>query len=961
MTRLSLTLIGLLVFQCWFAVPASAYTPSDPNFLQPEIDQHWKTLQTAHFRIHHQAEHKEYAQQLGAVAERVHGKLTAWLDWIPEDKTEVVILDSVDLSNGGATVLPYNQFYIYMPTPTEGEIMDRNPWMEMVFTHEYTHILQLDMASGVPKILRNIFGRFNNLFTPFTFPQVFEPSWVTEGIAVYSESNIDSPYGRLNNAGYDAMMRMEVQRGLRSLSEVSYEGYSRSRWPYGLNYLYGAYFYRFIETHYGHDRMLEYIREYGSHIIPWRMEKRAHHVFGQPPEIVWLEFQKYLTQRFIARRLEIEQRASIPTQTLYDARYTNRYLTVSSKGEVYFYHDDGSSHPQVRKLHLDGSSELLFEAEHLLHLDWNDHAGLLMSRLSVCDNTRLYADLYYWQSGMSSPQRLTQCGRYPHAAWRPDGLAIAAVQLEQSNSRLMLMDANGQNVQQLAALPAGDSIGHLAWSPDQTMIAATIKHQRSGWNIELFDLATRQWQVLTQTDDLVTHPHISNDGRSVYFLSDHGKAWNLRRIALGSDHIETLSNTHSMVEDAVALPDGSFRLIEYAANGEAISALTPLVPVSANYPAFNKEPAKINAIVNTADYAPVPYENVTVYSAFESMRPRSWFPLLYASPDNTSYLGVLLNGNDVLGFHHWNAAPLYYSDQQAWAGYASYNYYQLLTFTGQRQFTFSGDINTPTRFRDDETRYQILLGHSFNHSDSSFYIGGGVVRSNLESTVFTGSGTNTLSRDTLTGVLLRYEDAELYQRSISWMDGRHVHLNYESYDKIGRSDHSGKSVRIDWNEYLDLGSNYALYGRLLRANGDGGIRPYTLGGAGDSLDVITGSSEIGRRSFSLRGYPAGMTSLTGTNIGLVTAEWRIPLGLIYDGWLAPPLGLGRHSLALFVDRGSAWNNASSQQFKTGAGVEWKGEILIGYDLLHLGVILGVAHGFDPGGENQAYVRLGLLF
>ena len=104
---------------------------------------------------------------------------------------------------------------------------------------------------GAPQVMRDIFGRSSDLFIFFAFPQLFAPTWVAEGIAVYGESDNASTYGRLNSAFYDAMMRMEVQRGLASLTEVSYN--SGHRWPYGQQYLYGAYFFKFVEAYYGRD------------------------------------------------------------------------------------------------------------------------------------------------------------------------------------------------------------------------------------------------------------------------------------------------------------------------------------------------------------------------------------------------------------------------------------------------------------------------------------------------------------------------------------------------------------------------------------------------------------------------------------------------------------------------------------------------------------------------------------
>ena len=89
-----------------------------------------------------------------------------------------------------------------------------------VFTHEYV-VLQLDWAAG-PELFVIYLAGYRIRYSPF--PQIFSPSWVTEGIAVYGESNFPQGYGRLNSAWYEAQMRMEVERGLRSLTEESYEG-----------------------------------------------------------------------------------------------------------------------------------------------------------------------------------------------------------------------------------------------------------------------------------------------------------------------------------------------------------------------------------------------------------------------------------------------------------------------------------------------------------------------------------------------------------------------------------------------------------------------------------------------------------------------------------------------------------------------------------------------------------------
>lgn len=951
------------------AMPAAmAQAQPDRNLLMPELARDWKTLETPHFRIHHEAEYKDYAQNLATIAERVHGKLSGWLAWQPTDKTEVVLLDTIDTSNGRASPLPFNRISIYMTAPVDGELMDQTPWLEMVFTHEYVHILHLDMVAGAPQAMRNIFGRSMDFFTLLDFPQIFAPSWVTEGIAVYGESEYGgnsggaAGYGRLNSAFYDGLMRMEVQRGLRSLTEVSYN--SGFRWPYGQVYLYGAYFFKFVETRYGRDAVTNYIQVYGGNLIPFRMDTRSKQIFGKSAQEVWSEYHAYLTQRFTPQLAAIKKENQLPEQIIDDSPDTSSALASAANGDLYFLHDNGSAIPQIRRIRADGTNEALLDVRGVLDIDWHDDAGLLLNKYAVCDNTNVYADLYQWKPGMPSPQRLTHCGRYTFAIWRPDGLAIAAIQSDRGLSRLMLLDTTGVLISVLADLPMGDTLGQVAWSPDGEHLLASIQRKKTGWNLEMLDIHTHQWQAITAGHDLVQRPQFSDDGSEIYFLSDHDKAWNLRRLKLGSDTIETLSHTASVISEAVVMPDKSFRMVEYTPNGKAIVGLEPSTAQSVNkvtptYAAKVSAPASVDAISNSADYQLYPYNAVKNYSPWRTLRPHSWFPLFTKTNDQTSFVGAILNGSDALDFHRWNAIPLYYYEQKVLGGLANYSFYNKLSLSAQRQFFIQGNPDAAVRFRNDEVRYQALLHHSFNTLDSALYVAAGVASEAIDSQVIKGAGIDQTYNSKITGVIAQYDSSKFYKRSVAPVEGRRVELLSESYDLLGGSYFTGKTSRLDWNEYIDLDANHALHFRVLQAQGDPGIRSYNLGGTNELLSQIGGETGLGRRTFPLRGYTSGLTALTGNNMGLVTAEWEIPLGYHYDGWFVPPVGVGRESLTVFVDSGDAWNQGESINVKTGVGLEWNIEALLGYDLLKVATTLGYAHGLDQGGENMLYFRVTL--
>ena len=409
------------------------------------------------------------------------------------------------------------------------------------------------------------------------------------------------------------------------------------------------------------------------------------------------------------------------------------------------------------------------------------------------------------------------------------------------------------------------------------------------------------------------------------------------------------------------MPDKSYRLVEYTANGNAVTALASANEAGAVYAAHSASAPHIQAVATASDYQPYPYQEVQDYSALSTLRPRSWFPLLDKNEDTTSFVGVILNGADILGFHTWQMIPFYFYEQKALGGFAAYNFYNKLMLSAQRQFLVYGDLNASVRYRDEEVRYKALLNHSFNSLDASLYLAAGVASEKITTTAFKGVGVNQKYQDTLSGAIVRYDSTEFYRHSISLVDGRRIQLTGESYDALGNSDHTGKTSRLDWSEYFGLGANHVLQLRLQGAQGDSGIRRYALGGTSETLSKLGGETGLGRRDFPLRGYPSGLASLRGTRFAIGTMEWRIPLGLHYDGWFVPPLGLGRHSLSVFVDRGDAWNEGEKKQLKTGAGLEWNAETLIGYDLLHLNMTLGYAHGYDQEGKDQFYFRLGLPF
>src|SRR6188472_2344315 len=213
----------------------------DPRF-------RFRTTRTAHFDIHaHQGE-EALARRLAVIAEKVRAKLEPELGR-PRGRVQVILVDQASLSNGWATPFPYDAIEITaVPPALESVLGNTTDWLELVFTHEYTHILHLDRTRGLLQGLRRVFGR-----VPPVFPNGFLPVWQIEGIATFEESRMTGE-GRVPAGDFRAIV--DVAAAQKRFDSIDRAGGGLIDWPQGnAPYAYGAYFHQFLADKYGPDSL----------------------------------------------------------------------------------------------------------------------------------------------------------------------------------------------------------------------------------------------------------------------------------------------------------------------------------------------------------------------------------------------------------------------------------------------------------------------------------------------------------------------------------------------------------------------------------------------------------------------------------------------------------------------------------------------------------------------------------
>jgi len=723
------------------------------------------------------------------------------------------------------------------------------------------------------------------------------------------------------------------------------------------------------------------------------MDSRSRRVLGVSTQELWSQYQRYLKDKFDR---EIEKNtasaksnatssdkgdsklAAIEKWRVNDGRI-NSNPKLSSNGDTYFYRNDGRTEPSIQKLDAsypkEGGQHRVSTVHAFSMFDWHDEKGILLSRGEICDNTNVFSDLYHWNSTDKQWDRLTECGRYPRAAWRSDGRFILAVHVEGGMTNLDLLNDQGRLLSRLPALPEGDSLGDVDWfvaeGADKGVekgvegllegsVVASVRRKSSGWNLELLDLKTQQWQLLTQNKNLQSKPQFSVDGAAVYFISDKDNKQNVRQLNLSTGSITTVSNSDSYIKD-FSVDSNRMVLMEYHAAGFGLRATDGIREFGADYEAKTTNSVAVLSLENSKSFQPENYNEIHDYSIWPSIRPRAWWAMLLSDGvDNTS-LQVLVNGSDALGFHRWQFAPQYFFDKEEFGGDASYIFYNRFALLASRKVDIEQDSdlsnNTP-EVKDIENRFQAIYMQPINSLEESFRFHVGVAKETVDRTI---EGVGKLEgEDNLLGFSLQFANTERYLHSISDEDGRQIKLNFEQYNVFGDGNYDGAIATLDWNEYISFNKSQVLALRWVQGKASESAKPFQLGGNLDQYSTLAGAIGFGLSDYALRGYSSHNAKLRGAQVSLFSAEWNIPLIEVFNGFMKPPIGLGKTSATIFIDSGRAWDSDRKNHYHTSVGLEFKPQVLVGLDNFQLNSSVGFAYGLDDDiGEGSVYFRLGV--
>src|SRR3954470_6591953 len=892
----------------------------------------WRTLDTPHFSIHFGEAQRPQARMIAGMAEAVYPRVTGMFAWQPEVRVHLVVLDSADFANGYASPLPFNYFAIFLAPPDESELLQNREWLDLVLTHEFTHIVQLDKAHGSPYSLRRIFGRLALLF-----PNALEPTWITEGLAVYVESDPSRGYGRLGQSQFESMMRAEAARGFLSLREVNAEGRG---FPLNRDYLYGSYFFAFVRERYGAQAVSRLVETYSGNIIPFKVESNPVQTTGKPMDALWLEYQDWLRARFPAKSPSSTPEEEAGTALAHAWAISSPVLAPG--GARWSIQADGYTSPKLVRQAGNGASEAIRDVEQDARLAAAPDGTLVVAQADICRNYNYLYDLYRAR-GDGDWERLLRCGRFRLAAPLEDG-RIAALRVNAGTTEIVMLDRAGAVERSLYRAADAEALTGLA-AKGASVVATTLRGGR--WS--LIEVAEGQPRVLV-SDEAVKHsPRFGDSEDEIYFVADYGKVSNVWSRRRGERSLSRWTAAPTGVKEISAPIGGEMLLTTFEPDGDTLRLhRLPSSPVERrDLPSLTEAPPpEPRAQLDLPDRP---------YSPWSSLRPTAWLPVIGLA-DGAIELGFTVSGQDALGLHRYVFTPRYEFTQDEPLLDAEYVYDGRHGLLFSRWLTVKGqdDANEIAAYSIKERAQWVSTWRALSLNRRFYWgLGGALERERLRQL---GFGTLPVQDERVLGLVGGLDTRRERWLSEGPSQGMWLQLFAETSNGLGGS-FSGNVYRADWRGHIALGKS-VLALRWNEAYGQDKAVPFQLGSSASDDQFML--PVLNQREFALRGYGSGEPALTGHRARVATVEWRTPIRDIDRHLMVPPVGLNRLSLNLFVDVGAAWEHDTRPDYHRGVGAELITEVRIGY-LIGLQARAGIARGVDEPGRTTEYLRLGRAF
>ena len=926
---------------------------------------HYNTLRTAHFRVHFSAGLEPTARRAAGSAERAYGRLAAELH-PPRGTIELVVADNQDVSNGFTTTFPTNRIVIFArPTVDANALKFLDDWIDLVVSHELAHVFHLDRTEGWWRVGQWVFGRnpflFPNQYVPSWVAEgiaVYYESRLTgsgriEGtehrsiaraqafdgslpkLNALSAATLEFPLG-LTSYAYgsllmEAMGKRRAADNMRAFIDVS----AARTVPYLLNMNARRAFGITFDS--GYRLLTDSISASAG-----RMGASSGSSSAASSTTLASPGATSSTVGWFAQRL----RWTSNTTLMYggsDGRDVSSLKELSGDSRTPRYVarrnslDITSVLPSGARIFSQYEFTDPYSIRSDLYAEWNGATERLThgARLLQPDATQSQSP----DAGADRVARSVALSAARSAACAAPGTLraelceakIVAVQLAPGASRLVRVAVTdtGVTITPLTGTSADTIWSEPRWSHDGTRIAAARWLRNGTSEIVVLDASGRVLTTLARSHAVTSNPAWASGDSTIYFSSDRSGRSELYRASVASGKLVRVASAPSALYEAEPSPDDKQLATLYlAGDGYHVTRLPiPAGPLPAADSTSVLAPSRRDPEV-TSD-APV-----TNYSAWPSVLPHYWLPSIQQNSDGLTHWGFITTGRDVLARHQYDVTALYEPDRGEFDGGFNYTFAGFgnpLVGIGALQewdhvsniFRVSGAdtlvVGTLRRRRRFLDAAVSLLRPRYR-TNSSLSTGVEIELRSYASdpdALFAGLSATSRARfsnKTYPSVFVSagWSSVRRPFRAISNEDG--IQLSVTARQRWRADSASGTrstSVVGAATAYKSLPfpgfAHHVLAVRGAVAWADTkSTSEFSAGGvSGQTVSIVPGVTVgEGRRSFPVRGFPAGAQD--GLRAAGGSAEYRFPLALPSAGISMLPIFLQRLSGTVFADAATAW-------------------------------------------------------
>lgn len=600
--------IIVLVFIVGFLLlPGVSFSQISPTqYSYPNNHISWYTIESEHFRIHFQQGNNRSAQMTARIAEEVYPKITGLYNYKPDTKTDIVLNDRQDYSNGAAYFFD-NQIEIWIPslnTPLRGT----HDWLWDVITHEFTHIVQLQVAlkknRRIPAIYFQwlsysdvrrpdvLYGYPKGIIT-YPFASINVPAWLAEGVAQYQRSNLYYDY-------WDSHRDMLLRTAMLSGNPVGFEemGIFGSKNALARERIYnqGFAFTTFLVDRYGEDllpKISEILGESGVFSVDNAFEKAT----GTSGKALFDEFvnNSQLTYKKATETLEFSNPSTIQEKGFY-----NFYPRLSSGGNNIAYLSNKKHRGSKTQLFIEEYADSL-QPKHALDIGKIQTSSakpqplrdqdpiikniqsaysfapsgqsIAFNRQKLNSYGEKYNDLYIYDLKSEKETRITRSQRLSSPSWHPSQDKLAAIQQTGASTNIVEVDLQSSAITPLTKYEGGEQVFTPAWHPNGQALYFSYSDSFTR-NIYRFDYKSNKIKPVLQ-DSLTDFrdPYIDEEANYLYYAADPDGIFNIYRISLEEKNPNPQKMTSVLGGAFMPHVQGNTVLFaEFKANGYKISS-----------------------------------------------------------------------------------------------------------------------------------------------------------------------------------------------------------------------------------------------------------------------------------------------------------------------------------------------------------------------------------------------------